>query len=307
MSSRDPQRTLARPVSVTGRGYWSGLEVEVALHPAPASSGICFVRTDLAERHRIPVCVGNRIEVPLRTVLASGTASVEMVEHLLAALAAAGIDNCEIRVNRAELPGLDGSAGPFARALEQAGSVLQSLPAPTLVVRQTIRVGDERSWVQAEPSLAGEYRCEFRVDYADDPVIGQQRYALDVTPANFARELADARTFLLAREAQWLRDQGLGRHVGHEDLLIFDERGPIGNALRFPDECARHKTLDLIGDLALAGCRLVGRFTAYRSGHRLNAEMVRRLLHEAEWREGELSEASRNASEGLPKAVRKTA
>lgn len=286
-----PQQTLAQPVSVMGRGYWSGLDAEVILHPAEPNSGRVFVRWDLPDRPRIPACVGDRIEVPLRTVLARGTASVEMVEHVLAALAANGIDNCEIRVNRAEMPGMDGSSGAFHRAVREAGVVYQTVSKPRLIVGSPIRVGDDQSWVLAEPARNGEFHIEYRLDYPHEPAIGRQTYAGDVGGERFGAELADARTFLLEREAQWLREQGLGRQVSHQDLLVFGTQGPIDNTLRFTDECVRHKALDLIGDLALAGCDLVGRFTAYRSGHRLNAEMVRALLHKAD----------------LEEAVRKTA
>lgn len=291
------QHTLARPVSVRGNGYWSGLEVDVQFHPAPEGTGRVFVRTDLVQQPRIPVCVGNRIEVPLRTVLALGTASVEMVEHILAALAAAGVDNCEIRVNRAEMPGMDGSSLDFAQAIQEAGVVRQQSTRPRLIVRSEIRLGDDVSWLLAEPARNGEFHVRYELDYPDAPAIGKQAFGMDVTPAGFASELAPARTFLLEREANWLRQQGLGRHVSMKDLLVFGDQGPIDNTLRYSDECVRHKTLDLIGDLALSGCELVGRFTAHRTGHRLNAEMVRQLLHHAELVE----------PVGIEQAVRKTA
>ena len=277
-----PQKTLARPVSVRGWGYWSGLEVEVQFHPAASGTGHVFVRTDLPAQPRIPVCVGNRIEVPLRTVLAQGTASVEMVEHILAALSAAGIDNCEIRVNRAEMPGMDGSSLAFTQALQEAGVERQQLTRPMLIVNSSVRLGDDASWLQAEPANAGEYHVEYQLDYSETPVIGRQTFGLTVNADSFERELASARTFLLEREAQWLRQQGLGRHVSLQDILVCDDQGPMENSLRFADECVRHKTLDLIGDLALAGCQLVGRFTAHRTGHRMNAEMVRKLIHHAD-------------------------
>ena len=276
------QQTLARPVSVRGLGYWSGLEAEVQFHPAPEGTGRVFVRSDLPHQPRIPVCVGNRIEVPLRTVLALGTASVEMVEHILAALAAAGIDNCEIRVNRAEMPGMDGSSLAFTRAIQEAGVERQHSSRPRLIVRSPIRLGDDASWLLAEPAVSSEFYVRYELDYPDAPAIGRQVFALEVTAESFSRELTSARTFLLEREANWLRQQGLGRHVGMQDLLVFSDEGPIDNTLRYSDECVRHKTLDLIGDLALSGCELVGRFTAHRTGHRMNAEMVRQLLHSAE-------------------------
>jgi UDP-3-O-[3-hydroxymyristoyl] N-acetylglucosamine deacetylase/UDP-3-O-[3-hydroxymyristoyl] N-acetylglucosamine deacetylase/3-hydroxyacyl-[acyl-carrier-protein] dehydratase len=122
--------------------------------------------------------------------------------------------------------------------------------------------------------------CE--IDYGAGSSIGRQAIALDITPASFLLQLAAARTFLLEQEAVWLRSQGLGGRVTCQDLLVFDEAGPIGNALRFADECARHKALDMVGDLTLAGCDLIGHFVAHCSGHRLNAELVAALLARAE-------------------------
>lgn len=271
-----PQRTLAQAVAVDGFGYWSGEDVRVEFRPAELGTGRVFVRSDLPGAPRIPAWVECRAEVPRRTVLRRGTAAVEMVEHALAALAGLGVDNCEIVVDRPELPGLDGSALAFVDALRSAGIVEQEASASRLVVRRPVRVGTEREWVEASPADDG-LTIQYRLDYGHGP-IGRQSLTLPITPRTFGEELASARTFLLESEAELLRAQGLGQRVGSSDLLVFGAAGPIDNELRFSDECVRHKTLDVVGDLALAGCELVGRVTAYRSGHRLNAELVRRLL-----------------------------
>jgi len=215
--------------------------------------------------------------MPRRTTLAIDQVSVEMVEHIIAACAGLGVDNCEIWVDQVEMPGMDGSSLAFVEALDEAGIVIQSEPRPRWVVNEPTRVGSETEWVEARPADHGEFSCEYHLDYGTGP-IGCQVFSMQVSPKAFRTELAGARTFLLQQEAEWLRSQGLGARVTYQNVLVFDDHGPIENELRFVDECVRHKTLDLIGDLALAGCDLVGHIVAHRSGHRLNAALVTTLL-----------------------------
>jgi UDP-3-O-[3-hydroxymyristoyl] N-acetylglucosamine deacetylase len=275
------QRTLAASATVEGFGYWSGTDVRLEFRPAPPNSGITFVRGDLGPAARIRAIVANRIEVPRRTVLRSGEASVEMVEHVLAALFGLSVDNCDIIVNAAEMPGCDGSSLAFVEAIAEAGIVAQDAPRRSLVVRETTRLGTRDSWVEARPSPANALSIKFNLDYGPGNCVGRQSLTLPITADSFRRELAPARTFLLKTEADWMLSQGLGQRTTPKDLLIFDSQGPIDNELRFRDECVRHKALDLVGDLALIDCDLVGHFVAHRSGHRLNADLVRSLLSEA--------------------------
>lgn len=256
--------------------------MRVEFHPAAANTGIVFVRTDLGPTARVAALVENRIEVPRRTSLSAGGISVEMVEHVLAALAGLQIDNCEVRVDRPEMPGCDGSSEPFVAALTRAGVVPQDWPVRQLRLSDVTRVGNDESWVEARPGTGDGLRLRYRLDYGGDNCIGRQTIELRVTPQTFRTELAAARTFLLQSEAEWLRNRGLGSRVTARDVLVFGDTGPVDNELRFGDECVRHKALDLIGDLALAGCELVGDVIAYRSGHRLNAELVRVLLSEGQ-------------------------
>ena len=275
------ERTISSPAVVQGFGYWTGRDVQVEFRPAPPGTGLVFVRDDLKSAVRIPALVENRVEVPRRTVLRRGTASVEMVEHILAALAGMQIDNCEIWVNQAEMPGLDGSSVKFVEALDAAGIVVQPALRAQLIVREITRLGDDDCWIEARPARAAELTIRYRVDYGNSG-IGKQTVQLPICPNTFRRDLAPSRTFMLKAEADWLLAQGLGQRATLADLLVFDDSGPIDNALRFRDECARHKVLDLVGDLALAGCDVIGQIVAHRSGHRLNAEMVRVLLQEGE-------------------------
>ncbi|MCA9261406.1 MAG: UDP-3-O-[3-hydroxymyristoyl] N-acetylglucosamine deacetylase [Planctomycetales bacterium] len=272
------QRTLRRPAAVTGFGYWSGVDVTVEFRPAPADSGIVFVRRDLGSDARIPASTDFRIPAERRTNLRRGDAQVDMVEHILAALNGMAIDNCEVHVDAQEMPGCDGSSLPFAEAIEDAGAVTQSSSAKRLVVDRVARVGDEASWVEARPAAPGELVIEFRLDYPNCPAIGRQTARVTLTRDTFLRDLAPCRTFVLASEADQLQQSGRGTRVTTQDLLVFDQEGPRDNVLRYANECARHKALDVLGDLALTGRRLEGEFTAYRSGHRYNAELAAQLL-----------------------------
>jgi UDP-3-O-acyl N-acetylglucosamine deacetylase len=282
MYAQRKQRTILAPVAVEGFGLWNGRDVRVEFRPAAPGTGIVFVRQDLPAAPRIPATVAQRIETPRRTTLTHAGASVEMVEHILAALIGMQIDNCEVWVNDSEMPGCDGSSSPFVTALESAQIVDQDRPRPTLFVRNVTRLGNDDCWVEARPSTTGGMSIKFRLDYGNNNAIGRQTLQLAITPDSFRRELAPARTFMLEEEAQWLLSRGLGKRATYQNVLVFDKDGPIENELRYRDECVRHKALDLVGDLALAGCDIVGHIIAHRSGHRLNADLVRALLNEEE-------------------------
>jgi UDP-3-O-[3-hydroxymyristoyl] N-acetylglucosamine deacetylase/UDP-3-O-[3-hydroxymyristoyl] N-acetylglucosamine deacetylase/3-hydroxyacyl-[acyl-carrier-protein] dehydratase len=204
-----------------------------------------------------------------------------MVEHVLAALAGLRIDNCEVHVDRAEMPGCDGSSQAFTTALMNAGRVLQNGKRQQLIVTNQLRVGDEHSWITTSPNSDHRYRLQYDLDYPHAPAIGSQKFTCELTEAAFLADISSARTFVLQSEADELKRQGLGQRVTHQDVLVFDDQGPQDNPLRFENECARHKTLDMIGDFALAGVDLVGDFHACRSGHRLNSQLVFAILSQA--------------------------
>ena len=256
--------------------------MQLEFHPAAADTGIVFVRKDLHQAVRIPATVNYRIESPRRTILADQGVQVEMVEHAMAALAGLQIDNVEVQLDSPELPGFDGSSLPFVTALQSAGIEQQTALRPCLHVADITRVGDDESWIEARPIRSDGMRVKYRLDYGNETVIGRQTLETKITPEIFATELAPARTFILRQEAEWLRQQGLAKRVTPKDVLVFDDTCVIDNELRFEDECVRHKVLDLVGDLALAGCDLIGQFVAHRSGHRLNANMVQALLAECQ-------------------------
>jgi UDP-3-O-acyl N-acetylglucosamine deacetylase len=272
------QRTIAAPAAVEGVGYWSGLDVRVEFRPAPVDTGIVFVRADLQGCPRIPATVKHRIEIPRRTALQCGNATVEMVEHIMASLAGLQVDNCELWVNQAEMPGCDGSSQPFVEALCEAGIVEQNAVRRHCVIQAPLRIGDAESWIEARPCSSGKTVLHYELDYGSGNSIGRQSLEISLSPRHFHMNLAPSRTFVLESEANALKAQGLGQRATCKDLLVFGSHGLIENQLRFPDECVRHKMVDMVGDLALAGCDLVGRIFAHRSGHRLNAELVRAIV-----------------------------
>ncbi|MCI0333908.1 MAG: UDP-3-O-acyl-N-acetylglucosamine deacetylase [Planctomycetes bacterium] len=286
MSVARRQRTLARPVTVTGFGYYSGRDIQVEFWPASEYTGITFVRHDLGPQARIPASAALRVDMPRRTTLELNGARVEMVEHVLAALAGLRVDNCEVWVDAAEMPGCDGSAQAFVEAIDAAGVVEQRSPVPQIVVRQTVRVGGSDRWIEAQPSRSAGLSVTYDLDYSSHKAIGRQTYGIDVTPDSFRRELASCRTFITEDVAQGMLAEGRGQRVTPRDLLIFGAHGPVDNSLRFADECARHKLLDVVGDLALAGCEIIGHVVAYRCGHQLNTELAKRLLEQAEAYDG---------------------
>ena len=276
------QRTIAGPAAVEGIGYWTGEDVRVEFLPAAVDTGIVFIRADLSDLPEIPASIAYRTETPLRTTLRRGNAGVDMVEHVVAALAGMQVDNCRVVVDRPEMPGCDGSALPFVEAILGVGIIEQDAPREQFIVRHTIRLSDETSWIEARPCPSGRTILQYEMDYGEDSPIGRQSIEVSLSTDIFHSGIAPSRTFLRQAEAEALRAQGLGARASYGDLLVFGPDGPIGNRLRFDDECVRHKLLDMVGDLALAGCDLVGRFVAHRSGHRLNAELVRTILNQNE-------------------------
>ena len=272
------QQTIAAPVCVEGVGYWTGAPVRVTLCPAPENAGIRFVRTDLPGRPEIPALVEYRVEAPRRSNLRCDAAEIQMVEHVLAALAGLGIDNCRVETNAAELPGLDGSSAAYVQAILDAGVTLQRSFTRPIVVREAIRVGEGDAWVEARPCDDDHLSLEYVLVFDPGHPIPDQTLSIDLTPHRFALRLAAARTFVTEEEARQLRAAGLAKHVSTRDLLVFGPNGPIENRLRYQDECVRHKTLDLVGDLALCGRPIRGSIVAYRSGHRLNAALATELL-----------------------------
>ena len=273
------QRTIARPVKVQGVGYLTGATIQLCFRPAPASTGVVFVRTDLRPRTEVPARIDQVTGAQRRTTLGHQPAHVGLVEHVLAALAGLRIDNCYIELNAPEPPGLDGSAEPFVTMLHDAGTVLQDARRCVWTVDAPLVVAHRGATLTLHPAVGDELKISYLLDYGLGSPIGRQAHTEVITPQNFAAALAGSRTFVLESEAEELRRQGLGARTTAADLLVFGPRGPIDNRVRYADEPARHKILDLVGDLALFGHDLCGHLVAYRSGHPLNIELVRAMSH----------------------------
>jgi UDP-3-O-acyl N-acetylglucosamine deacetylase len=275
------QRTLARPAEVEGVGFLTGAAVRLRFLPAPVDTGVVFVRTDLRPHARVPARIDQVTGTQRRTTLGRPPAQVGLVEHVLAALAGLRIDNCHVELNAPEPPGLDGSARGFVEALRRAGAVPQPARRAAWCVERPVVVAHNGATLALHPG-GDELKISYLLDYGLGSPIGRQSHTQVVTPERFAAEVAGCRTFILEDEAAELRRQGLGARTTAADLLVFGRRGPIDNRLRHANEPARHKVLDLVGDLALLGHDLCGHVVAYRSGHPLNIELVRALCRAME-------------------------
>ena len=273
-----PQRTIAGEARVRGISFLQGRDVELRFRPADVNAGVSFLRSDLPDRPTVPALVQHVIPRQRRTTIERGPAIVEMIEHVMAALAGLRVDNCVVEIDGPETPGCDGSSRAFAEAIAGVGFVDQGAPRDVLVIDRPVSVREGDSILTAFPGETGHLVLAYQLDYGPRTPIGRQSFFVDVVPESFRDELSGSRTFLLQAEADALRKAGIGSRTTERDLLIFGEDGVVGNELRFVDECARHKTLDLLGDLSLVGKDLYGHVIAHRSGHQLNAELARRLL-----------------------------
>ena len=279
-TAQRPQRTIARSAEVRGISFLAGRDVRVAFRPAEPGTGIVFARSDLPGTPTVAAHVRHAVPRQRRTTLQDGPAIVEMVEHVMAALAGLRVDNCVVEVDGPETPGCDGSSLDFTNALIEAQVVEQpGTSRDVLVIDRPVTVRDGEAILTAFPGSDDDRLVlSYHLDYGADSPIARQSQFVDVTPDSFRAELAPCRTFLLDSEAEALRQAGIGARTTERDLLIFGPAGVIGNELRFRDEPVRHKILDLLGDLALTGVDLAGHVVAHRSGHNLNAALAAKLL-----------------------------
>ncbi len=277
----EQQKTIAKPVSLEGRGLFMGEKAVVKFKPAPANEGIVFVRADITDAGapvRIPALVSNVTKRARRTALRRGMAVVETCEHCLSAVMGLGIDNLVIEITGPELPGVDGSAQPYVERLRSAGIQEQDQPKKVLTITEPVVAQEGDAMVAALPSDQPLMQVIYDLDYGPHSPIPKQLYAYNSSNGDYVHNIAPARTFVLEQEAEMLRKAGLGTHLGPDDVLVIGEKGPLGRSgMRFDDEPVRHKVLDLIGDLALVGCPIRGRIVAYKSGHALNHQLARRL------------------------------
>ena len=285
------QTTLRAQATVAGVGVHSGLPVTLTLGPAPIDAGFIFVRTGLEGSDReVQATAEQVIATDLATVLGDREGPlVSTAEHVLAALRGMGVDNATIEIDGPEVPIMDGSAAAFIAAIDQAGIVNQSAQRRFIQVLKPVCVKIGDSFGEIRPNANG-FSVEVEIDFAN-PVIGQQSYAFDLSPERFRREVGRARTFGLMCDVARLWGAGYALGASFDNTVVFDDERLLNTeGLRYADECARHKVLDVIGDLALAGLPLLGAYRSVRGGHKLNHAVLTALLADrTAWRvvEGE--------------------
>jgi UDP-3-O-[3-hydroxymyristoyl] N-acetylglucosamine deacetylase len=275
------QRTLKSVINATGVGLHSGVKVRLTLRPAQPNTGIVFRRVDLdppVDLRADPYGVG---DTRMASVLEKDGVRLGTVEHLMSALAGLGVDNVYIDVDAPELPIMDGSAGPFVFLLQSAGIEEQNAPKRFLRVRKAVEVKDGDKWARLEPYDG--FKLAFSIVF-NHPAVDQTGTRVEVDFANdsYVRDIARARTFGFTQDVEALRAQGLALGGSLDNAIVMDEYRVLNTeGLRLPDEFVRHKVLDAIGDLYLAGHPLLAAFSAHKSGHALNNQLLRALLADA--------------------------
>jgi len=301
------QKTLARPVTIEGVGLHTGEAGCVTFRPAADNTGVRFVRTDLPNRPQVEVRPENAHFDPnagRRTILQQDGVQIHTMEHLLAALAGIGLDNAEIETTRMEIPEpADGSAAPFARLLLEAGLVEQQRARRHIKITKPVHWKSDHG-VELSAVPYNGFRITFTIEY-DHPLIGVQTLALDIDSDTFMRDIAPARTFVLERDLEQLRQAGWIKGGRLESAVVVGDDGLRNpEPLRYPDEFVRHKILDLIGDLSLLGHRILGRIVADRAGHAMHTALVSRLLRDqSAWEETTVEAPAHTALASHPSAA----
>jgi UDP-3-O-[3-hydroxymyristoyl] N-acetylglucosamine deacetylase len=268
------ETTIQRPVEAAGVGLHSGVPVRIRLMPAPVSTGIVFVRTDL-DNFQIPASWRHVARVSYATSLMRQGVLISTTEHLLSVFYSMGIDNDYVEIDNLEVPILDGSGAPFVRLIEEAGIRQYRRKRRYLRIRRPISVEDKGKRISILPAESFRLTCE--TDYPEP--VGRQSLEMEVTPSNYAQRIAFARTFGWEQDLNQMRNMGLIRGASLENAICFTPTGPLNpEGLRAGDECCRHKALDLIGDLALLGRPLLGHVIAERAGHAMHAALVARIM-----------------------------
>lgn len=277
----DRQKTIKKEITIRGVGLHTANKVGMTFKPAPVDSGINFVRVDLEQKPVIKVAVENLLppqRSPRRTTLGRDGGQIQTIEHFMAALAGLGIDNLVVEVDNEEIPGLDGSSINFLEALLAAEIITQEKERHTFVLKEPVFAEEDDSTIVALPSH--EFTISYTLNY-NHPLLKSGYLRLDITPEVFRNEIASARTFCLEEEATQLQSYGMGQGANYENTLVVGRQGVIKNKLRFEDEFVRHKILDLLGDIYLAG-PIKAHIIALRSGHSLNLQLVKKIIQQRE-------------------------
>ncbi len=276
------QHTLSRSVSLSGIGLHSGQPCTLKLHPAPVNTGIIFLRKMNGAAQTCEASIHNLLQMELCTAVGVNGFKIQTTEHVLSALWGMEIDNVYIELNGDEVPAMDGSAYPFIQAIQTAGIIQQKSPRAYLKILQPIEVKDGARNVRVLPSPTP--KISYSIDY-NHMLIQQQSYEHEWSVSAYMKNIADARTFAFSNEVEDLWARGLARGGSLENTVVFSDTEILNeHGLRFPDECVRHKILDLVGDLALIGIHIIGHIVADRSGHNLHTELLTTILdHPAAW------------------------
>jgi UDP-3-O-[3-hydroxymyristoyl] N-acetylglucosamine deacetylase len=292
------QRTLRKAISTTGVGLHNGVKVEMTLKPAAFDTGIVFKRTDLPGMPEIQATPDAVRDTRLCSALEQNGARVATVEHLMSALAGLGVDNVIVEITASEIPIMDGSAGPFIFLLQSAGIVEQSAPKKFIRIKKVVEIKAEDKWVKFEPYHG--FKMDFTIDFAH-PVFENsgKTVHIDFADNSYIKEISRARTFGFMHEVEYLRANGLARGGSLDNAIVLDEYRVLNSdGLRYQDEFAKHKVLDAIGDLYMLGHPILGAFTAYKSGHALNNQLLRALLADQDAWEYAIFEKIEDAPEG---------
>lgn len=274
------QRTLKNTIRATGVGLHTGEKIYLTLHPASANNGIVFRRTDLATPVEIKADPMNVTDTRMSTTLEKDGVKISTVEHLMAAFAGLGIDNAIVDVTAAEVPIMDGSAGPFVFLLQSAGIEEQSTAKQFIRIKKPLRLTENDKWASLEPWDG--FKVSFSIDF-DHPTLRKstQTACVDFSTTSFVKEVSRARTFGFMRDLEMLRAAGLARGGGFDNAIVMDNFRVLNeDGLRYEDEFVKHKVLDAIGDLYLLGHPLIGSFSAHKSGHALNNRILRTMLQD---------------------------
>ena len=280
------QRTLKNTIRATGIGLHTGKKVYLTLSPAPIDSGVIFRRVDSNPPVEIPAKALNVHNTELATSLGKDGVSVSTVEHLMAALAGLGIDNCFVDVSADEVPIMDGSAAPFVFLVQSAGILEQGAPKRFTLIRKAVEVREGDKWARFDPFNG--FKVKFTIDF-DHPVFRNEDQSIEVdfSTTSFVREISRARTFGFMRDIEALRKKDLALGGSLENAIVVDDYRVLNeDGLRYRNEFVRHKILDAIGDMYMLGHSLIGSFTGYKSGHALNNKLLRELLsQQSAWEE----------------------
>lgn len=276
------QHTIKSEIALTGIGLHSGSEVMMVLRPAPVDAGIKFVRADVLDKdNRIPAKYNNVVDTRLCTVIGNKDGvSIGTIEHLMAALRGCGVDNLIVELDGPEVPVMDGSSAPFVELIDEAGLIVQNKPRRAIKVLKEVVVEDEGKFAALTPSKDSVFSGEINFDH---PSIGTQTYQTKLLNGNFRHDIARARTFGFLKDVEAMRRNGLALGGSLENAIVLDDKGIMNDkGLRYQDEFIRHKLLDAIGDLYLAGGPIIGTYSADKPGHAINNALLHKLFSSAQ-------------------------